>query len=176
MKLNIARVKEQAQEARSAIAAEERRRNLSREIEWYDLQPGTQVLRLLPPGPDEKTCYIPGGLVAMSVYTHRLSSTNKVRCVELTYPEMGVKCPIHDLQRDLRQWAREKRLPEEEQKRLTSNLNATGRAYTNGIDRNDSRRVPFVLEGKEIMIPCGFRKFCPLFSGNSVRFSSVIAV
>jgi hypothetical protein len=148
-KLNIKQINEDAEEYSRRAA----RRN-QRDIAFYDLKRGSHTLRFLPIGPDEETCYIPKARLAMPVYTHYFQSdkSDKVRCIERTFPERDETCPICVAERELREWAKGQDLPKTEYDKLFSGFYRTGKAYTNCIDRNGPLDT-VVFEGEEIQIP-----------------------
>lgn len=167
-KLNLAKVKERAEEAERQDDRKASYGAQKRQTTWYNFKRGTQTLRILPPGPDENTCYIPGGDIAFPVYTHYFPNKKKCRCVAKTWPDRNEECLVCTAIREVRAWARSTGLTPDEQLRLFNGIYVKGRAFTNCIDRKETTTQQVLVDGKEVTIPVVYALGLPMTVFNRI--------
>jgi hypothetical protein len=91
----------------------------------------------------------------MPVYNHVFKQDKeKVRCIEKTFPEMNEACPVCEADRELKAWARERKIEGQDWERLFSGYYTQPRAFTNCISRDpEGPKDTVMFNGETVDIP-----------------------
>jgi gp32 DNA binding protein like len=148
MPINMQLIRKRAEEA-------ERKATSSlpgRKVSWYKLKPDKQQIRVLPNSHEGRNV-IPDGDIACVVTTHFMPNKQMLRCIGKTYPDKQLQCPICAAVYDLREWAEESKLGDDDMDRLLGQYKTQAKAYVNCIVRDDPATEVVNLNGEQITIP-----------------------
>ena len=102
-------IDQQALQADAAAVRDRTARQYDRKLSFYKFVPGANLLRILPPWSQQGWDQ---GYILLRIGEHRFlqpwlaqpEDKSKVRCVEYSFPERGLTCPVCEAERKLAQF------------------------------------------------------------------------